>query len=56
MSSLHLAKRVFPLLMMLGLLSASVLAQTSGSLSGTVQDAQGGSQSNGFRCYPQFST
>ncbi len=37
-----LAKRFFPLLAMLVLLSASVLAQTSGSLSGTVQDAQGG--------------
>ncbi len=42
MSSLLFAKRLFPLLMMLGLLSAFVLAQTSGSLSGTVQDAQGG--------------
>ena len=36
------ARRIFPLLVMVCLLSASLLAQTSGSLSGTVQDAQGG--------------
>lgn len=36
------ARRFFPLLAMVCLLSASLLAQTSGSLSGTVQDGQGG--------------